>query len=80
LKTFQIALIVWIKAGPSKSHFCFDQVNRLNKYVWGEQKYLKYNKINSNSENFRGGKFATKGCEAPYPPVVAGLAKSVVIK
>jgi len=39
LKTFQIALIGWIKAGPPKigwikagppkSHFCFDHVNRL---------------------------------------------------
>jgi len=26
LKTFQIALIGWIKAGPPKSHFCFDHV------------------------------------------------------
>jgi len=29
LKTFQIVLIGWIKAGPPKSHFCFDLVNRL---------------------------------------------------
>jgi len=31
LKTFQIALIGWIKAGPPNSHFCFDHVNRLIK-------------------------------------------------
>jgi len=30
LKTFQIVLIGWIKAGPSKKHFCFDHVNWLN--------------------------------------------------
>jgi len=30
LKTFQIALIGWIKAGHPKSYFCFDHVNRLN--------------------------------------------------
>jgi len=30
LKTFQIALIGWIKAGPPKSYFSFDHVNRLN--------------------------------------------------
>jgi len=29
-KTYQITLIGWLKAGPSKSHFCFDHVNRLN--------------------------------------------------
>jgi len=29
LKTFQIVLIEWIKAGPQKSHFCFDYVNWL---------------------------------------------------
>jgi len=29
LKTFFIALIGWLKAGPPKSHFCFDHVNRL---------------------------------------------------
>jgi len=29
LKTFQIVLIGWIKAGPPKSHFCFDHVNWL---------------------------------------------------
>jgi len=29
LKTLQIVLIGWIKAGHPKSHFCFDHVNRL---------------------------------------------------
>jgi len=29
LKTFQIALIGWIKANPPKSHFCFDHVIKL---------------------------------------------------
>jgi len=31
LKTFQIVSIGWIKAGPPKSHFCFDHVNWLFK-------------------------------------------------
>jgi len=31
LKSIQKALIGWKKAGPPKSHFCFDHVNRLNK-------------------------------------------------
>jgi len=35
-ETFQIALIGWIKAGPPKSHFCFDHVNRLKKPFKGE--------------------------------------------
>jgi len=30
LKSIQKALIGWKKAGPPKSHFCFDRVNRLN--------------------------------------------------
>jgi len=30
LKTIQIVLIGWIKAGPPKSHFCFDHVYWLN--------------------------------------------------
>jgi len=30
LKSFQKALIGWKKAGPPKSHFCFNHVNRLN--------------------------------------------------
>jgi len=30
LKSFQKALMSWKKAGPSKSHFCFNHVNRLN--------------------------------------------------
>jgi len=29
LKSFQKALIGWKKAGPPKSHFCFDHINRL---------------------------------------------------
>jgi len=29
LKSFQKALIGWKKAGPPKSHFCFNHVNRL---------------------------------------------------
>jgi len=28
-KSFQKALNVWKKAGPSKKHFCFDHVNRI---------------------------------------------------
>jgi len=30
LNIFRIVLIGWIKAGPPKSYFCFDHVNRLN--------------------------------------------------
>jgi len=29
--------------------------------VCGEQKYTKYNKININTENFKGGKIAARG-------------------
>jgi len=39
--------------------------------VWGE--YTKYNKINSNSENFRAGKIAARGSE----PLVAGLSVGI---
>jgi len=29
-ENFQIALIGWIKAGPQKSHFCFDHKQAVN--------------------------------------------------
>jgi len=29
MKSFQKALIGWKKAGPPKSHFCYNHVNRL---------------------------------------------------
>jgi len=37
------------------------------KRALGEE-YTKYNKINNNSENFRGGKIAARGASSPCPP------------
>jgi len=42
--------------------------------VW-EQAFTKYNKINNNSENFRGARLVPRGAFAPWPPLVAGLLK-----
>jgi len=48
---------------------------RGGKREFGEQKYTKYNKINNNSENFRGGQdccqrgFAKKGAQADKGPI-----------
>jgi len=33
LKSIQKPLIGWKKAGPPKSHFCFNHVNRLNMWL-----------------------------------------------
>jgi len=45
LKTMQIALIGWIKAGFQKKHFCFDHVNRLYKR-YPLKKHIKLSELN----------------------------------
>jgi len=43
------------------------------KFFWGgggRGKYTKYNKINNNSENFKGCKIAARGAQ---PPLIVGL-------
>jgi len=42
------------------------------KRAFGGQKYTKYNKINNNSENFRG-QVAARKASPPGLPLVAGL-------
>jgi len=45
LNSFQKALIGWKKAGPQKSHFCFDHVNRLTvtiHHIWSKNCFCNY--------------------------------------
>jgi len=39
----------------------------VNERLWGGQKYTKYNKINNNSENFRGATLLPRVISPPGP-------------
>jgi len=71
--------VIWIKVAAifklfisvaTRKHIMVDQKyfkGRRQTSVWGGQKYTKYNKINNNSENFRGARLLPEGF-APCPP------------